>query len=292
MTDLTYDQIHRDRQIGVLFVMLAAITWSTAGFFTRLIGLDYAAMIAGRGIFGGLGLFAIIVVTEGRNWPRLFSAMRGASLAYVVLVVAGMTAFVGSLGLTSVAHNAVIFATLPLMAGFLGWFVLREKPTPASVAAAGLALIGVAIMVGFGADGGLSGDALSVLSTLCMTLCIIVIRRHPEISIVACSCVGSLTSGLICLPFADLSVAAPHQLLFLVLFGLVNSAAGLTLFSLGSRRLPAMQTALISTLDTPLAPLWVWIAFQERVTPQTLIGGAIVLAAVIGNIVWSRRAVA
>ncbi|MCV3764425.1 DMT family transporter [Rhizobium sp. TRM95796] len=291
MTDLAFDQIHRDRQIGVIFVMLAAATWSTAGFFTRLIGLDYAAMIAGRGIFGGLGLFAIIVMTEGRNWPRLFTNMRGASLLYIVFVVAGMTAFVGSLGLTSVAHNAVIFATLPLMAGFLGWFVLRETPTPASVAAAGLALIGVAIMVGFGADGGLAGDALSVLSTLCMTLCIILIRRHPEISITGCACVGSLTSGLICLPFADLSAAQPPQLIFLVLFGLVNSAAGLTLFSLGSRKLPAMQTALISTLDTPLAPLWVWIAFQESVTPQTLIGGAIVLAAVIGNILWSRRAV-
>jgi drug/metabolite transporter (DMT)-like permease len=291
MTDMALDQIQRDRQIGVIFVMLAAITWSTAGFFTRLIGLDYAAMIAGRGIFGGLGLFAIIVMTEGRHWPRLFTSMRGASLLYIVFVVAGMTAFVGSLGLTSVAHNAVIFATLPLMAGFLGWFVLREKPSPAAIIAAGVALVGVAIMVGFGADGGFAGDALSVLSTLCMTLCIVLIRRRPEISIIACACVGSLTSGLICLPFADLSVAQPSQLLFLVLFGLVNSSAGLTLFSLGSRKLPAMQTALISTLDTPLAPLWVWIAFQESVTPQTLVGGAIVLAAVIGNIVWSRRAV-
>jgi drug/metabolite transporter (DMT)-like permease len=291
MTDLPLEQIHRDRQIGVLFIMLAAITWSTAGFFTRLIGLDYAAMIAGRGIFGGLGLFAIIVMTEGRNWPRLFRSMDRVSIVYIGFVVAGMTAFVASLGLTSVAHNAVIFATLPLMAGFLGWMILRETPTLASIVAAGLALIGVAIMVGFGADGGISGDALSVISTLCMTLCIIVIRRHPEQSIFACSCVGSLTSGLICLPFADLSVAAPHQLLLLVLFGLVNSAAGLTLFALGSRKLPAIQTALISTLDTPLAPLWVWIAFQESVTPQTLVGGAIVLAAVIGNIVWSRRAV-
>jgi drug/metabolite transporter (DMT)-like permease len=291
MTDMTLDHVHRDRQLGVFFVMLAATTWSTAGFFTRLIGLDYAAMIAGRGIFGGLGLFAIIMVMEGRNWPRLFTAMRGASLLYVALVVAGMTAFVGSLGLTSVAHNAVIFATLPLMAGFFGWFILREQPTPAAVVSAGVALTGVAIMVGFGADGGLTGDALSAISALCMTLCIILIRKHPEISIIACACVGSLASGLICLPFADLSVAQPPQFLFLVLFGLINSAAGLTLFSLGSRKLPAMQTALISTLDTPLAPLWVWIAFQENVTPQTLVGGAIVLAAVIGNIVWSKRAV-
>jgi drug/metabolite transporter (DMT)-like permease len=78
-------------------------------------------------------------------------------------------------------------------------------------------------------------------------------------------------------------------LLYLALFGLFNSAAGLTLYALGSKRLPAIETALLTTLDTPLAPLWVWLAFNETAGPQTLLGGVIVLGAVIMYVILSQR---
>ncbi|MBL0373177.1 DMT family transporter [Rhizobium sp. KVB221] len=279
----------RDYQLGLFFVMAAAITWSSAGFFTRLIDLDYPTMIAGRGIFGALGLFIVIVIMNGRKWPRLFITMGRNEAIYIALVVLGMIAFIGSLGLTSVAHNAVIFATIPLISAFLGWFFLREIPSQTVLVASAVAILGVAIMMGFGFDGGLSGDILSFVATLCMALSIIIIRLNPTIAITACACVGSLVSGLVCLPFADLSAVTPTHFGYLVLFGLLNSAAGLTLFSLGSRRLPAVETALISTLDTPLSPLWVWLAFGETAGPQTLVGGGIVLGAVVMHVVISQR---
>ena len=281
--------LRREYQLGLLFVTLSAITWSSAGFFTRLIGLDYPTMIAGRGLFGALGLIIVIIAVNGRNWPKLFTAMGRIEALYIALVVLGMIAFVGSLGLTSVAHNAVIFAMIPLISALLAWLFLREIPSPTALIASAFAIAGVGIMVGFGLDGGLSGDILSLLATLCMASSIIIIRKHPAIAITACACVGSFVSGVVCLPFADLAAVTPTQFLYLVLFGLLNSAAGLTLFSLGSRRLPAVETALISTLDTPLSPLWVWLAFGESAGPQTLIGGIIVLAAVLGYIFAGQR---
>ncbi|MDO6963309.1 DMT family transporter [Rhizobium alvei] len=279
----------RDYQLGLLFVTLSAITWSTAGFFTRLIGLDYATMIAGRGIFGALGIFIVILATHRRNWMTPFATMGRIGLLYVAIVVVGMIAFVGSLGLTSVAHSAVIFATIPFISALLGWIFLRERPAFEAVAASLVALVGVGIMVGFGADGGIIGDFLSLLATVCMALSIIIIRGHTQVSITACACLGSLMSGLVCLPFASLSTIGAGDIGLLAMFGLMNSAAGLTLFSLGSRRLPAIETALISTLDTPLAPLWVWLAFNETAGLQTLVGGVIVLLAVIGHILMSQR---
>ena len=268
----------KEHRLGLIFVTLSAITWSSAGFFTRLIGLDYPTMIAGRGI-----------AVNRRGWTAPFRAMGRVEAFYVALVVLGMIAFVSSLGLTSVAHNSVIFATLPLIAAFLAWVFIGEMPTMPALVAAVVAIVGVAIMVGFGLDGGLSGDVLSAVATLCMASSIIIVRKHPTVPITACACIGSLTSGLVCLPFADLAAISTPQWTYLVLFGLLNSAAGLTLFSLGSKRLPAIETALISTLDTPLAPLWVWLAFNEAAGPQTLVGGVIVLAAVVGYIVASQR---
>jgi drug/metabolite transporter (DMT)-like permease len=118
---------------------------------------------------------------------------------------------------------------------------------------------------------------------------LVVIRKKPTISVTACSCIGSLLSGLVCLPFLDIGSVSAINYGYLILFGLLNSAAGLTLYALGSKRLPAIETALLATLDTPLAPLWVWLAFNETASPQTLLGGAVVLSAVVMHVVLSQR---
>jgi drug/metabolite transporter (DMT)-like permease len=75
----------------------------------------------------------------------------------------------------------------------------------------------------------------------------------------------------------------------LALFGASQSALGLTLFSFGSRMVPAAEATLLTALDVPLAPLWVWLAFSEVPSFYTLLGGAIVLAAVFGHVAYEMR---
>ena len=75
-----------------------------------------------------------------------------------------------------------------------------------------------------------------------------------------------------------------HELFLLALFGIVNSAVGLALFTLGAKMLPAIETALIGALDAPLAPLWVWLVFSETPSTSTMIGGAIIFIAVAAHL--------
>ena len=72
-------------------------------------------------------------------------------------------------------------------------------------------------------------------------------------------------------------------MLDLMLFGVTQLGLGLLLLTLGMRRVPATRAALIGLLDTPLAPIWVWLAFNEVPPWPTLAGGAIVMAAVVWN---------
>jgi drug/metabolite transporter (DMT)-like permease len=279
----------REHFLGVLFVTAGAITWSSAGFFTRLINLDYPTMIAGRGIFGAIGMLAIIIAFAPKTWTSQFRNMDRRDGLYIANYIFGTICYVSSLGQTSIAHNAVIFATLPFIAALLGWMFMRELPSREAVFASLIAMVGVVIMVGFSNDGALLGDVLSLLGTASMAASIIIVRRFPTVNIAAGAVIASLTSGVIGLPFADLTVVTPTHLVYLVLFGLLNASAGLTLYSLGSKRLPPVETALISLIDTPLSPFWVWLAFGEKMGPQTLMGGFIVLFAVVLHIVLSQR---
>lgn len=279
----------REHFLGVVFVTAGAVTWSTAGFFTRLIDLDYPTMIAGRGIFGAVGMLAMIIALSRRDWTGQFRDLGWPDLVYILNYVFGTICFVASLGQTSIAHNAVIFATLPFIAAFFGWLALRELPSREAILSSLIAMVGVVVMVGFSSDGALLGDVLSLLGTASMASSIIIVRRHPTVNIAAGAAIASFTSGVLALPFAELSAVTPPHLLYLVLFGLLNASAGLALYSLGAKRLPPVETALISLIDTPLSPFWVWLAFSEKTGPQTILGGSIVLFAVILHIVLSQR---
>src|SRR5437868_6471788 len=96
---------------------------------------------------------------------------------------------------------------------------------------------------------------------------------------------AALVSFWFCSPF-DVS---SFDLAMLALFGVTQSALGLVLFSLGSRMIPAAEATLLTALDVPLAPLWVWLVFNEVPSVYTLAGGIIVLAAVAGHIWFEMR---
>ena len=278
-------------RLGFALVSASAVAWSTAGLFTRLIPADSWTMLAWRGILGALGLALVISLIPSQGTWRSLRRLGPLGWFFVLQSSAGMIFFLTSLRATTVAHVAVIYATVPFIAAALSWLALRERPTRGAVASSLIALAGVAVMVGFGRDGTLRGDLLALGMTFTMAVAMVVARHFPEMPFLPASCMSALLSGLIALPFgAPLSVSG-HDLLLLALFGLTTFAVGLPLFTLGARLLPAIETALIGSLDAPLAPLWVWLAFRETPGSSTLIGGAIVFAAVGFHLVLGAAAI-
>ena len=267
-------------RIGFALVTASAVAWSTAGLFTRLIHADSWTMLAWRGILGALGLALVLTAMPRQGSWRALRNLGWLGWLFVVQSSAGMIFFLTALRHTSVAHVAVIYATVPFLAAMLSWLAIRERPATGAVAASAVALVGVVVMVGFGRDGGLSGDLLALGMTLTMAVAMVVARHFPAMPFLPAACMSALLSGVISLPFgAPFSVSA-HDFVLLLLFGLTTFAIGLPLFTLGARLLPAVETALIGSLDAPLAPLWVWLAFAETPSASTLLGGSIVLAAV------------
>jgi drug/metabolite transporter (DMT)-like permease len=135
-------------------------------------------------------------------------------------------------------------------------------------------------MVGFGREGGLLGDLCALGTTWAMASTMVVARHVRDIPIMLTACIASLLSAVVAWPFGAPLAVTGHDLMFLALFGIVNFAIGLPLFTYGARLLPAVETALIGAMDAPLAPLWVWLAFHETPSPSTLVGGTIVFGAV------------
>jgi drug/metabolite transporter (DMT)-like permease len=270
--------------LGLILVTASAIAWSTAGLFTRMIPLDSWTMLAWRGVFGAVGIAVVILALKRRAAWAEFRRMDWPSWFFAIVSALGMIFFITSLKHTTVAHVAVIYATVPFFAAALGWLVMREKPTASASLASLAALAGVAVMVGFGLEGGVIGDVLAFGMTLSMALMMVIARHYHGIPVMPAACLSALLSGFVCWPLGEPLAVTGQELFLLALFGIVNSAVGLALFTLGARLLPAIETALIGALDAPLAPLWVWLVFGETPGASTMIGGAIVFVAVAAHL--------
>jgi drug/metabolite transporter (DMT)-like permease len=266
------------RRLGIALVTISAVAWSTAGYFTRLIPLDAWTLLAWRGIFGGIGIAVAAALIER---PRRFTlALGGAGWLFAIVSAAAMVLFITSLTLTTVAHVAIIYATIPLIAAGIGWLFLRERPGARALAAGVAALIGVVVMSGLSAEGGWLGDLIALAMTLAMGGLVLIARRFPRIPALPAAAASALIAALVSWPFGHPLAVSPRDLVLLAVFGLTQSALGIALFALGARYLPAVETGLIGALDAPLAPLWVWLAFGETPSAATLMGGLVVFAAV------------
>ena len=85
-------------------------------------------------------------------------------------------------------------------------------------------------------------------------------------------------------PFADFGDAGPRDVTLLAALGITQSCLGLVSLTIGARLIPAGEVALITLLEIVLGPLWVWVFLSERPSATTLVGGAIVLAAVLSQV--------
>ncbi len=273
---------------GTVLVTLSAIGWSSAGLFTRLVTADSWAIVGWRGAFGSLAVLIYLAWKErGRTASAVLSVGWAGMLAATISTLASVV-YIAALLFTSVANVVVVYATMPFVTAGLAWLLIRERPNPTTLLATGVALIGVCVMVGGGgAHGTLGGIVLAFAMTLAMSLLTVISRRARRISMIPATFISAVQLAIVGALATPLLSVSTHDIVVLAVFGLVQAAA-LACYLEGTRHLTASRSALLSALDVPLAPLWVLLVVGEIPAPATLLGGAIVLAAVLWDIARSE----
>jgi drug/metabolite transporter (DMT)-like permease len=116
--------------------------------------------------------------------------------------------------------------------------------------------------------------------TLAFALALVITRHRADISMAPAICLSQMLVLAFAAPLAAPATVGAHDLGVLVLLGVCQMGLGLALLTLGARLISAAEVALISLLEVVLGPLWVWLAYDEQPATATLLGGAIVIAAV------------
>lgn len=277
-------------QQGTLLVLLAALVWSSGGVISRSIGLeDQWAVVTWRSVFAALFLLGFLVWRDGvKGLVPLFRSMGWAGLGVALCFAISTTCFVLAISYTSVANVLLIQAAAPLIAAFFAWIIFKESVPLATWLAIIGVVLGIVMMVSdsLGDDLSLLGNLFALALAFSFAGATVVTRHYAHVRMTPAVATGVIMSGLFAAFMAsDLSVGTT-DLGWLIAFGALNLGVGLALFVSGARLIPAALAALLSTLEPVLGPVWVWLFHHEVPSTATLMGGLVILTALLGNIVW------
>lgn len=280
----------RQSWYGVALVLVSSIAFSSAGYFTRLIPIDVWTMLFWRCLFGGFFIAGCVVAHHGRGTIAAVRSLGATGLLIALCSTISTICFINALRLTSVADVNVIFATAPFVSAGLAWAFAGARESRTTLGASLVALLGVALMVGAGSgEGHWSGDLLALVMTVLLAAMMVMIRHRKPAPALPAASLSAFLAAFAVLPWArPLAVNGPELTLLLV-FGTTQFGAGLALLTLGTRLISATRAALLSSLELPFAVAWVWIGLHEIPTSSEVTGAAVVMAAVLGDLLLRRR---
>jgi drug/metabolite transporter (DMT)-like permease len=119
------------------------------------------------------------------------------------------------------------------------------------------------------------------LMTFSFALSVVITRHRRDISMAPAICLSQFLVLIVTVPFAHPVTVGSTDLLLIVALGVGQIGLGLAFLTIGARLIPAAEVALITLLEVVLGPLWVWLALSERPSTATLIGGSVVIGAVV-----------
>lgn len=280
---------------GMVMVLVAGLLWSFQGLIIRQIeGAGPWAVLTWRSAAMMPVLLACLAWTrKGSPLPALRKAGLAGVLGGIALVVA-MGGTILAFQTTTIANAAFLLAASPLLAAVLGRLILGEEVAPRTWGAIALALVGIFLMVREGlAAGALVGNAAALIAALGFAAFTVSLRWQQVENSLPHTILGAgfaTVAGALATMQLGQPLAIPAtDLMWCVLMGVVTMSGGMVLYTHGSRVVRSAELTLLSNTEILLAPVWVWLVMGERASANTLIGGAVVLVAILFNAVGGVR---
>ena len=297
-------------RLGAMLVFASAVAWSFGGAIARYLTIaDSWTIVFWRCLFAGLFLLGFLLWRDGpKETLRLYRNMGVPGLAVAFGFAVASSCFVIAISYTTVANVVLIQAGVPLLAALMAWIVYREQVALTTWFAIIAVIAGVAIMVagaplldwfdnrlgvGFIDSGAVSpdlvangdkawiGNALAMMIACVFAMVTVVTRRYQGVRQTPGASAGCFAAALFASTQASSLQVSGGELGILVVFGALNLGLGMVLFVTGARLIPSAFAALLGTAETMLGPVWVAIFHDEIPGIETVVGGLIVLAALI-----------
>ena len=267
-----------DQKKGSLMAFVAVMFITPDSLFIRLSNVETWSLVFYRGIIPFVLVFIGMLLIYRLKFFNLLRSNGYYGFAYVLTFSVTNIAFVVSIQNTNVANTLIMIATAPMLSAILGTFFLRENPDKKTWVAIFITFF-AALYIFYDSIklGNFFGDILGFVAAMGLAVGAVIIRSAKKLNLVPSAVVGKLIIALFAMLFVKDYSLNNNDIYIVPLMCVMCVAIPFVLVTIAPRFITAAEVNLFFLLETIIGPIWVWLIIKEQPTPETIVGGAIIV---------------
>ena len=267
-----------DQKKGSLMAFVAVMFITPDSLFIRLSNVETWSLVFYRGIIPFILVFIGMLLIYRLKFFNLLRSNGYYGFAYVLTFSVTNIAFVVSIQNTNVANTLIMIATAPMLSAILGSFFLRENPDKKTWVAIFITFF-AALYIFYDSIklGNFFGDILGFVAAMGLAVGAVIIRSAKKLNLVPSAVVGKLVIALFAMLFVKDYSLNNNNIYIVPLMCIMCVAIPFVLVTIAPRFITAAEVNLFFLLETIIGPIWVWLIIKEQPTPETIVGGAIIV---------------
>jgi len=268
---------------GPLLIFMGALSLSFGGLIVKSFeGSTLWQILFWRSLFFSLTVLTFLIITYKK---KLFHSFYESGLPGVfggIVLSFGFCGYVFAMYNTTVANTNFIISTQILFLAVFGYLFLKETISTITLTSIILAITGVILMVGNSlSPGEMSGNLAAFSMPITFAVLIIIVRKIPHVDMVPAQFIAGISSCCIGFLLSEKLMISTHDILLGFTAGVFQVGLGFIFITIGARNTPSAMVGIIMLSESVLGPVWAFVFVGERPPLFTLIGGSIILFAVL-----------
>ena len=268
---------------GPLLVFFGACSLSFGGLIVKSFeGATLWQILFSRTVFFLLVISLYLIFTYKK---KVFNAFYNSGIPGLLggfVLSFGFSGYVFAMYNTTVANANFIIQTQTIFLAIFGYFFLKEKISAITLTSIVLAISGIFLMVGSSlSPGQMIGNLAAFVMPISFAVLILVVRKYPNVDMVPAQFIAGVFALIIGFIMSGKILISPHDIFLGFLAGFMQLGFGFIFITIGAQRTPSAMVGIIMLTEAVLGPLWAWIFINEQPPFIVLIGGSIVILAVL-----------
>ena len=268
---------------GYILLLFGGFCLSWGGFVIR--SFEEASVwqiLLLRSFFFMIALMFFLIFTYKKNTIKIIKDAGYPALIGGLVMSLSFIAFVVSMSSTTVANVVFIISTQTMFLAIFGYFYLKEKVSLISFLSIVLAMSGIALMVGDSfSSGSFFGNIVALAIPINFSILVMIIRKNKNLDMVPAIFYSGIFSIIYGLILSESFIFTSHDILMGFFLGVPQLAFGFICITIGSRTTPSATIGLLMLTETLFGPIWVWIFLNEIPALSVLIGGIVIISAIV-----------
>tara|TARA_B100000524_G_scaffold141796_1_gene71156 strand:+ start:17 stop:892 length:876 start_codon:yes stop_codon:yes gene_type:complete len=276
---------------GPFLVFLGACSLSFGGLIVKSFeGATLWQILFWRSLFF---IFIIVIFLFLTYRTKVLYAFKRSGLPGLfggIVLSSGFCGYVFAMYNTTVANTNFIIQTQILFLAIFGYFFLKEKISKVTLISIVLAIVGIILMVGSSlSPGQMTGNIAAFIMPISFAILIIIIRKYPNVDMIPLQLIAGIVAMTVGYFIAGKIHISYHDIFLGFLAGFFQLGFGFIFITIGARNTPSAIVGIIMITEAVLGPLWAWMFVNENPPLSVLVGGSIIIFAVLLQFLLAKK---